>query len=207
MAYAYGTKLSVYKYHGGKPKGSYKTALNKFYPDRKKWGTKARAGASCDVFVGTDLRRSGYSKAPRGLKEQKKWIPKHLSKVSAIRNGDILLRSNHVAVFLELKGGKYVANAHHEKHDGTYAIVEKICSYNEAFRPKGNSYFSKGDTFTQVKNLKKFLNWYGGYKLTEDYSFETATENAVKDFQKKTGLSVTGKFGEPELKKAKAVKK
>ena len=207
FAYAYGTKLSVYKYHGGKPKGNYKTALNKMYPDRRKWGAKAKAGASCDVFVGTVLRSSGYKKAPRGLKEQKKWLPKNLTRVSTIRNGDILLRSNHVAVFLELKGGKYVANAHHEKHDGTYGIVEKLCKYERAYRTSGVSYFSKGDTFTEVKNLQKFLNWYGGYKLAEDYVYGTATENAVKDFQKKNGLSVTGKFTATDLKKAKAIKK
>lgn len=207
MAYAYGTKLSVYRYKGGKPKGAYKTALNKYYPDRSRWGAQARAGASCDVFVGTDLRASGYKKAPRGLREQKKWIPKNLTKVSKIRNGDILLRSNHVAVFLELKGQKFVANAHHEKNGGTYGIVEKICKYSNAYRPKGSSYFSKGDTFTDVKKLQKFLNWYGGYKLQEDYIFGSATDKAVRDFQKKTGLAVTGKFGADELKKARAIKK
>ena len=207
MAYAYGTKLSVYKYHGGKPKENYRVALKKAYPDRSRWGAQARAGASCDVFVGTDLRASGYKKAPRGLREQKKWIPKNLTKVSKIRNGDILLRSNHVAVFLELKGKKFVANAHHEKNGGTYGIVEKICKYSNAYRPKGSSYFSKGDTFTDVKKLQKFLNWYGGYKLKEDYIFGSATDKAVRDFQKKTGLAVTGKFGADELKKARAIKK
>ena len=207
FAYAYGTKLKVYKYDGGHPKENYKNALKKYYPKRSRWGAKARAGASCDVFVGTDLRASGYSKAPRGLKEQKSWLGKNLTRVKSIRNGDILLRSNHVAVFLELKGGKYVANAHHEKNGGTYGIIEKICKYDKAYRPGGNSYFSKGDTFTQVKALQKFLNWFGGYKLAEDYIFGKATENAVKDFQKKMGLSVTGRFGETELKKAKAYKR
>jgi len=207
IAYAYGTKLSVYKYHGGKPKGTYKKALEKVYPDRKKWGAKSKVGASCDVFVGTTLRLSGYSKTPRGLSDQKTWLPKNLTAVSSLKNGDVLYRSNHVAIYVELKGGKYVANAHHEKHDGAYGIIEKLCKYTKAYRPKGDSYFSKGDTFTEVKNLQKFLNWYGGYKLAEDYIFGSATENAVKDFQKKEGLSVTGKFGATELAKAKAVKK
>ena len=110
-------------------------------------------------------------------------------------------------MFLELKGGNYVANAHHEKNGGTYGIIEKVCSYTSAFRPNGVSYFSKGDTFTEVKNLQKFLNWFGGYELKEDYIFGKATENAVKDFQDKCGLKITGRFGETELKKAKTIKK
>ena len=65
----------------------------------------------------------------------------------------------------------------------------------------------KGDTFTEVKKLQKFLNWYGNYGIKEDYAFGTKTENAVCDFQKKEGLTVNGRFGSNELKKAKAVTK
>ena len=60
-----------------KPTAAYKTALRKAYPNRKSWGSAARAGRSCDVFVGTVMRTSGLSSnCPRGLKEQYKFKPK-----------------------------------------------------------------------------------------------------------------------------------
>lgn len=68
-------------------------------------------------------------------------------------------------------------------------------------------YFQKGDTGTQIKNLQKFLNWYGGYGLEVDGDFGAKTLAAVKDFQKKNGLDVDGLFGKDSLAKAKAIKK
>lgn len=71
--------------------------------------------------------------------------------------------------------------------------------------PKGT--LKKGSKGTQVKNLQKFLNWYGNYKLEVDGSFGTKTYEAVKKFQKATGLSVDGIFGPKSLSKAKSIKK
>lgn len=68
-------------------------------------------------------------------------------------------------------------------------------------------YLQKGDTGTQVRNLQKFLNWYGGYDLVVDGDFGSKTLAAVKDFQKKNSLSVDGLFGAKSLAKAKAIKK
>lgn len=65
----------------------------------------------------------------------------------------------------------------------------------------------KGDKGTQVKYLQKFLNWYGNYKLEIDGSFGSATEKAVKAFQKATGLKIDGIFGTKSLSKAKSIKK
>ena len=53
----------------------------------------------------------------------------------------------------------------------------------------------KGNKGTNVKNLQKFLNWYGNYKLTVDGIFGNNTLKAVKDFQKKEGLAVDGIVG------------
>lgn len=65
----------------------------------------------------------------------------------------------------------------------------------------------KGNKGTQVKNLQKFLNWYGNYGLVVDGSFGAKTVEAVKKFQKATGLTVDGIFGAKSLAKAKTVKK
>ncbi len=71
--------------------------------------------------------------------------------------------------------------------------------------PKGT--LKKGSKGTQVKNLQKFLNWYGNYGLAIDGSFGTKTYEAVKKFQKATGLTVDGIFGSKSLAKAKSIKK
>lgn len=68
-------------------------------------------------------------------------------------------------------------------------------------------YFKLNDNSTQVKNLQKFLNWYGGYKLTTDGIYGAKTIAAVKNFQKLTGLKNDGLFGKDSLAKAKTIKK
>lgn len=206
-AYPYGTPLRKYSYKNGKAKPEYKEALNKAYPHRKTWKyAKSRAGASCDVFAGTVLKRAGYKDAPHAMSKMVAWCRENLAKVSSPQNGDILTRTNHVMVVVDLKGKKRVANAHFLDHGGTYGIIENPGKYTNVWRPRGRSYFSIGDTFTEMKKLKAFLNWYGNYNL-HGYTFGAKTENAIKDFQKKEGLEPTGRFTETDLAKAKAVRK
>lgn len=206
-AYAYKTSPSVYKYSTGKPKKQYKKRLNEAYPSRKHWKhAKSRAGASCDVFAGTVLKCSGYKKAPHAMSKMVAWCRKHLKRVKTAQNGDILTRTNHVMIFLELNGKKFVANAHFLNMGGTYGYVEKPSHYTDIWRPSGLSYFSKGDKFTDVKYLRRYLNWYGQYGLDEDrYDFNENVERAVKDFQTREGLEVTGKFGKAEIERAEVV--
>lgn len=82
------------------PTAAYKAALNKAFPNRSKWGKAAKAGRSCDVFVGTVMRTSGLSaNCPRGLKEQYKFKPanftrhvyKNVIPKSVSRTGDIII--------------------------------------------------------------------------------------------------------------------
>lgn len=69
-------------------------------------------------------------------------------------------------------------------------------------------YFKNGDVSAEVCKLKKFLNWFGNYKLTEtNKNYFDKTVAAVKDFQKKNGLTVDGEFGTKSLTKAKTVMK
>lgn len=67
-------------------------------------------------------------------------------------------------------------------------------------------YFKKGDKGNQVKNLQKFLKWYG-YKIKVDGKCGKNTIKIVKKFQKAVGMKATGRFGKKTLAKAKAVKK
>lgn len=104
------------------PTAAYKAALNKAYPNRKSWGSAAKAGRSCDVFVGTVLRTSGQSaNCPRGLKEQYKFKPtnftryvyKNVTPKSVSITGDVIIYKKkggggHACIRCE--GGIYQAN-------------------------------------------------------------------------------------------------
>lgn len=68
-------------------------------------------------------------------------------------------------------------------------------------------FFQKGDKGTQVRNLQKFLNFYGNYNLTVDGDFGGNTEAAVRNFQSNENLVVDGKFGKKSLEEAKTIKK
>lgn len=84
------------------------------------------------------------------------------------------------------------------------AVEEKKKAYVGTF-PKGT--LKKGSKGNEVKNLQKFLNWYGNYGLKIDGLFGSDTEKAVKAFQRATGLTIDGIFGAKSLAKAKNVKK
>ena len=73
--------------------------------------------------------------------------------------------------------------------------------------PKVPPILKKGSKGAQVKNLQKFLNWYGDYGLAVDGEFGKLTEKAVKSFQKKVKIDADGEFGPVSLESAKAVKK
>lgn len=83
-----------------KPTAAYKAALKKAYPSKKGWGAAAKAGRSCDVYVGTVLRVSGLaSSCPRGLKEQYTFKPsnftrhvyKNVTPKSVSQTGDVVI--------------------------------------------------------------------------------------------------------------------
>lgn len=67
-------------------------------------------------------------------------------------------------------------------------------------------YFKKGDKGKQVKNLQRFLKWYG-YSIKVDGKCGKNTIKCVKKFQKSVGMKATGRFGKKTLAKAKKVKK
>lgn len=68
-------------------------------------------------------------------------------------------------------------------------------------------YIKQGDKGDNVKKLQQFLNWCINAKLNVDGSFGPATLKAVKEYQKKYGLTVDGFFGKKSLEKAKTIKK
>ena len=139
LAYPYGTAVSTYRYKGGKPTAEYKSALAAAYPSRGSWGSKPKAGASCDVFVGTTIRATGYDRLfPRGLDEiegHMKLYPNLWKKIKTryeakMIRGDVIYmiwnggRTGHVCIYL---GNGKVANAHYGS-GGKYGVIEKFSS-------------------------------------------------------------------------------
>lgn len=68
------------------------------------------------------------------------------------------------------------------------------CIYNPAVE-RSYTILKRGNTGPAVKDLQRRLNVFGWYDLSVDGSFGPATENAVKDCQKKLGLTVDGSAG------------
>lgn len=124
--FAWPTNTSKAAYPGGSPTAAYKAGLNKAYPNRSKWGAAPRAGASCDVFVGTCVRCAGIDKNfPRGLSFT--YLPKSdkFKQVSVnkntIQNGDIILyeRKNgggHICIYYN---GKIKEASHNQFYPKT----------------------------------------------------------------------------------------
>lgn len=142
-AWPYGTAKSKYKYPGGSATADFKKAIAKAYPDRSKWGKQTRAGASCDVFVGTVIRASGIDTSfPRGLDGvvkhcagSPKWNLTGIKSESKMKPGDIIYQTysggGHIFVYL---GGGKIANAHYVGK--SYGIVQKFSSTKPASKCK-----------------------------------------------------------------------
>ena len=115
LAYKSAAK-TLAKYPGGKPTDEYKKALNKVFPNRKKWGKPSRAGASCDVCAATIIRTSGVDKRfPRSLSKQdsylaasKKFKRVTIKSTKDLKDGDVIIykrpnNKGHICIFV---GGK-----------------------------------------------------------------------------------------------------
>lgn len=141
LAWPYGTDKEVCKYDGGSPTDAFKMALDTAYPDRSGWGKKPKAGASCDVFVGTVVRAAGFDENfPRGLDDVEDHIDKYpdlWQKLSysdpsgfELRPGDVIFQKwntngkpyGHIMIYI---GDGKVANAHYGG-GGIYGVIQSL---------------------------------------------------------------------------------
>lgn len=99
LAWPKGTPKSKSNYPGGGPTPQYKAAINRNFKGKFYWSNASRKGASCDIFIGTVVRESGYDKDfPAGLGRQvkhmnksKKWVKVNCDgRISCLQPGDIL---------------------------------------------------------------------------------------------------------------------
>ena len=145
--YAYTTNTSKASYKSGVPTTAYKSGLDKAYPDRSKWGTPSKKGASCDVFVGTCVRNAGVDKSfPRGLADQIPYLAKSAKfkevsvTTSTAKNGDII-------VYTKTKGGGHICIV----YDGK--IKEAA---HDSYYPKTTDYLKQRLSTSGKKMLKVY---------------------------------------------------
>ena len=134
-AWPKGTSSGKYSYPGGSRTAGYSEAIVQAYGSRSGWSAQTKAGASCDVFVGTVIRASGYDPTfPRGLDEIESYCARHTDKwentgitsESQMQPGDVLFQlysggGGHIAIYL---GDGLVANAHY--HGKSYGVVQDM---------------------------------------------------------------------------------
>ena len=220
--YAYKTNDSKAKYPSGKPTDVYRKALASLPYSQHKWDAPARAGANCDVFVWTCVRKAGIdSKYPSGLWKQLNYMTKNgwqKIKTSEAKAGDIgfyrkNVKGKHGHIFICYSDGKVKEASHAQYYPKTVNSLKTRLStkgkrYVYVFRPPNTtrSYLQKGDSGDEVKKLQAYLNWYG-IKVDADGVFGAKTESAVKTMQKALGLSDDGMVGAKTIEAMKKVTK
>lgn len=127
------------------PTAAFKAALKAAYPNRSSWGSAAKVGKSCDVFVGTVVRSLGWDKNyPRGLAEQFLYKPsgftrkvyKNVTPYSVSKDGQIVIyaknkvptskNKNSVKGHTCIRGNGVIYEANHpSKYPHTNSNVKK----------------------------------------------------------------------------------
>lgn len=102
-----------------------------------------------------------------------------------------------------LKPPKYTYKSGYKYEGCIYPKENFETAYYGTLPTQNLKYGSQG---TQVKYLQDFLNWCMGSYLTVDGHYGPGTRDVVKQFQKKYGLVMDGKFGPACRKKASTIK-
>ena len=176
-----GTPLSKYRYHGGQRMPAYTKALKKAYGSRSSWSAQCRAGASCDVFVGTCVRASGADKKfPRGLSDQhrylrnsKKWKKLGSNRRSILQGGDVQIRSDHIMIVVEFKGKKRRANGHYKYNNGTFGCMDGSVGTDGRYKTYRCVTAAAGSGMTStIKEKTTSIKGYKEYYYTKPKNFE-----------------------------------
>ena len=159
LAWPRGTGSSTYSYSGGSATPAFRAALDQVYPQHNSWGAGPRVGASCDVFVGTVVRASGYDPDfPRGHDEQfaylqtsPKWARVSYSgKPEELQSGDII-------TYIRDSGGRHTC-IYYKSPDGKNNLIEaQIEKYYGYFKETSDGALpSKVTKFSDKKYLRVY---------------------------------------------------
>lgn len=154
--------------------------------------------------TGIDVGSFSTASEPAVLRKSGLFDEITVKSANDVKNGDILVTKTKGHTVIVTGGSQRTREKEQEKKP-----TDTKKTYSGDF-PKlpSRGYFKNGDVSAEVCKLKKFLNWYGNYKLDEkNKNYFDTTEKCVRDFQKREGLVQDGKFGKNSLAKAKKVKK
>ena len=130
LAWPAGTAAAKYTYGTGSRTPAYKNAMNEVFPVRTKWSKYPKIGVSCDVFIGTVCRYSGYDKTmTRSLgsmwsafRDTSKWNRVNYNySEEDLQSGDIFIYkktngNSHVCMYVVINGKGYIAEASYTRH-------------------------------------------------------------------------------------------
>jgi hypothetical protein len=159
LAWPRGTASSAYAYGSGSATPQFTDALHTYFPNYYTWSAAPRVGASCDVFVGTVMRASGYDPDfPRGHDEQWDYLNKspRWQRVSYSGNPDEL-QSGDVITYIRNSGGRHTC-IYYKAPDGKNCLVEaKISScYGYVNVTSSGALPSKVTKFSDKKYLRVY---------------------------------------------------
>ena len=128
--------------------------LDQVYPNHNKWGKCANKGRSCDVYVGTVIRASGYDKnVPRGLEQQIPYYAKS-SKWKKINTGNTIkesqLQSGDVIIYSHSNGGHTLLYI--KKGNVGYRAEAAYCGNSAGFYGR----LSKYKSLPKTNNLRVY---------------------------------------------------
>lgn len=170
----------------------------------KKYGSmdkiKEKTETDCSNLVrgciyqatGIDVGNFNTSTEPAALRKSGLFDEVEIKSEKDVYNGDVLVTKT--------KGHTVIAVSGRPRSGKTYT--------GEWPKLPARGWFKSGDVSSEICKLKKFLNWFGDYGLTEtNKNYLSKTVAAVRDFQGDVGEKVDGEFGSKSLAAAKKVKK
>ena len=170
----------------------------------KKYGSmdkiKEKTETDCSNLVrgciyqatGIDVGNFNTATEPAVLRKSGLFDEVEIKSEKDVYNGDVLVTKT--------KGHTVIATSGRPRSGKAYT--------GEWPKLPARGWFKNGDVSTEVCKLKKFLNWFGDYGLTEtNKNYLSKTVAAVKDLQRKVGVTVDGEFGSESLEAAKKATK
>lgn len=182
--------------------------------------TAAYAHGGCDQAA-LKKCRSGSSYVEKSFKTSGNWKYLGKPKFSDLKKGDVLYWEKkdgcHYALYLG--GGKlFEASGGDDNKKGSkkwnnsihIRDIDSWGNFQGAFRYIGSVNTTcciyHGEVSKRVELLQSFLKWYG-YDIAIDGLFGDGTLKAVKDFQKKSGITADGIVGPNTINAMKAARK
>ena len=146
LAWPKGTSKSTAKYPGGSATKEFTAALKKYYHGKLFWSRASRKGASCDVYIGTVVRATGYDqKFPAGLRSQ----IKHMNKSSKWK------KVNCEGQLSCLQPGDILYSKHNKSSSLNNGHIYMYIGNNQAAQASAGDYYGKITKYSDRRKLKK----------------------------------------------------